>query len=285
MSVQVPLMQKSDMTYQAFWRPLTVLYPEREAQWIGRVIMEECYGLTQSDIIMGKVERLNEQGLTAIQQRLLKGEPIQYVVGWAAFGDNLFMVDPSVLIPRPETLWLCRAVSETIGIIPRSVLDIGTGSGCIAITIAIDRPTAMVTAWDISNDALDLARRNAFQLEADVDFVHQDALCPPNDHNLWNVIVSNPPYICRQEQTAMEHNVLDFEPHLALFVPDEDPLLYYRSIAHYAIQALTDDGTLFFEINPLYANELGDLLLDTGFKTVKIYQDDYDKDRYIIAWK
>jgi len=273
------------MTFQAFWRPLTELYPEREAQWIGRIIMEECYGLAQSDIIMGKVERLDDRVLTIIQQRLLKGEPVQYVVGWAVFGDNRFMVNPSVLIPRPETLWLCHAVSETIGIMPRAVLDIGTGSGCIAITIALDRPTAMVTAWDISNDALDLARRNALRLEADVDFVHQDALCPPDDHDLWNVIVSNPPYICRQEQEAMECNVLDYEPHLALFVPDNDPLIFYRSIARYAIQALTADGMLFFEINPLYAEALGDLLLDTGFKAVKIYQDDYNKDRYIIAWK
>lgn len=273
------------MTYQAFWRPLTAIYPEGEAQWIGRLVMEMVYGLTQSDIIMGRVEALDEPVLLAIQQRLLKGEPVQYVVGMADFGDHQFLVSPAVLIPRPETLWLCRAVSEGIGIMPEAVLDIGTGSGCIAITIALSRPTAMVTGWDISNEALDLARRNALRLEAKVDFEHQDMLCPPDDHNTWNAIVSNPPYICLQEQAAMEPNVLEHEPHLALFVPDDDPLLYYRSIAHYAIQALTADGALYLEINPLFASQLGDLLLDTGFKEVKIYQDDYGKDRYIIAWK
>jgi release factor glutamine methyltransferase len=273
------------MTYQAFWQPLTALYPEREAQWIGRYVMEVNFGLTRSDIIMDKVETLDETLLTTIRQRLLDGEPVQYVIGKADFGERQFRINAGVLIPRPETLWLCHAVGDAIGDEPRSVLDIGTGSGCIAITIALDRPAASVAAWDISDQALSLARENASLLRASVDFEHQDMLTPPEDSERWDAIVSNPPYICQQEQATMERHVLDHEPHLALFVPDDDPLLFYRSIARYAIKALKPDGALCLEINPLYARQLDDMLQETGFRQVTIHQDDYDKDRYIIAWK
>ena len=271
------------MTFKEFWQPLTARYDEGEAQWIGRLVMEVYHGLSTSDIIMGKTGQIDEQVLRDQQQRLLKGEPVQYVVGKADFGEHLFMVGPSVLIPRPETLWLCKAVEESIGIMPRSVLDIGTGSGCIAITIAIDRPTASVTGWDISSDALNIARMNAQRQQADVTFERQDALHLPHHKQMWDAIVSNPPYICQQERASMEQHVVDFEPALALFVPDDDPLLFYRSIARYAIDALTPEGRLYFEINPLYAEALGDLLLDIGFSQVRICQDDFGKNRYIIA--
>lgn len=271
------------MTFKEFWQPLTARYDEREAQWIARLVMELSYGLSTTDILMGDVAHINEQQLRSQQQRLLKGEPVQYVVGEAPFGDHLFMVGPGVLIPRPETLWLCKAVEESIGIMPRSVLDIGTGSGCIAITIALDRPTASVTGWDISPDALNIARMNAERQMADVTFEREDALHLPHHKEMWDAIVSNPPYICQQERATMEQHVLDYEPALALFVPDDDPLLFYRSIARYAIDALTPEGRLYFEINPLYATPLGDLLLDIGFSQVRICQDDFGKDRYIIA--
>ena len=278
------------MTFREFWQPLTVVYPEDEARWIGRFVFEEKYGFSHADLLMGRETSIDENELLELQRRLLTGEPVQYVVGLAPFGGRLFKVTPAVLIPRPETLWLCNAVSGY-----HNVLDIGTGSGCIAITIALaekkeDRVSpcesvAKLTAWDISSEALDVARANAERLHADVTFEQQDALCPPDDVARWDAIVSNPPYICEQEKTMMEHNVLNFEPHLALFVPDDDPLLFYRAIGQYAVKAMCPDGRLFLEINPLYAHAICDMLLAQGFTNAHIHQDDNQKDRYIVAWK
>ena len=271
------------MTFREFWQPLTTIYPEDEARWIGRFVFEVKYGLSHADLLMGKETSIDESGLQELQRRLLTGEPVQYVIGKASFGDLFFQVSPAVLIPRPETLWLCNAVSATAH--SRDVLDIGTGSGCIAITIALNTSAAHVTAWDISNEALAVARANAERLKADVAFEQQDILVPPDYTNRWDAIVSNPPYICEQEKSAMELNVLDFEPHLALFVPDNDPLLFYRAIGQYAIKALRPDGRLYLEINPLYASDLSDMLTAQGFSEAHIYQDDNQKDRYIVAWK
>ena len=273
------------MTYTEFWKPLTALYGEGEAKGMARLVMEIGFGLTTTDIVMGRTEELDERALLDIQRRLLTGEPVQYVIGEADFGGRQFMVSRHVLIPRPETLWLCRAVSRSVGGSRCNILDIGTGSGCIAVTIALDSPTAQVTAWDISDEALEMARKNAQRQEVQVNFERQDALCPPNDTEKWHAIVSNPPYICQQECKDMERNVLDHEPHLALFVPDDDPLLFYRSIARYAIKALKPGGTLYFEINPLYAEPLRSLLQNTGFQQAQIHQDDYGKERYIVARK
>ena len=273
------------MEYTEFWKPLTALYGEGEARGIARVVMEMAFGLTTTDIVMGRVAELDGEALLDIQRRLLTGEPVQYVVGEADFGNRQFVVNKHVLIPRPETFWLCQSVGTFIGSKPCRVLDIGTGSGCIAITIALDNPTAQVTAWDISGDALETARRNARRHEAQVNFEQQDALTPPDDNERWHAIVSNPPYICLQERKDMERNVLDYEPHLALFVPDDDPLLFYRSIARYAAKALKPGGVLCLEINPLYAEPLRHLLLDIGFPQAEIHRDDYGKDRYITAQK
>lgn len=164
-----------------------------------------------------------------------------------------------------------------------SLLDIGTGSGCIAITLALDLPGAKVTAWDISEEALDIARRNAEELGADVDFRLQDALNPPDDKAVWDVIVSNPPYICDRERAAMERNVLDHEPHTALFVPDDDPLLFYRAITRYARHALKPGGSLHFEINPLYTDDMREMLVDEGFSAIEIRNDQFGKERFIKA--
>ena len=273
------------MTYTEFWKPLTALYGEGEAKGMARLVIEIGFGLTTTDMVMGRVAELDEKKLFDIQRRLLTGEPVQYVVGEADFGSRQFVVNQHVLIPRPETLWLCQSAGKFIGSRPCEVLDIGTGSGCIAITIALNNPTAQVTAWDISDGALETARRNAQRQEAQVNFRQQDALTPPNDNEKWDAIVSNPPYICRQEQKDMERNVLYYEPHLALFVPDDDPLLFYRGIARYAIRALKPGGMLYLEINPLYAEPLCRLLQTIGFLQVEVHQDDDGKDRYITAQK
>ena len=171
------------------------------------------------------------------------------------------------------------------------ILDIGTGSGCIAITLALGIPGAKVTAWDISDDALHIAKQNAHTLGADVLFEKRDILnispssflLPPSSK--YSIIVSNPPYICHKEQSAMEKNVLEHEPHLALFVPDNDPLLFYRAIANYAIEALRTGGMLFFELNPVYANDTEKMIQELGFKNTELRKDQFGKLRFLKATK
>jgi release factor glutamine methyltransferase len=183
---------------------------------------------------------------------------------------------------------LCRWIisefrDESLEFRDCSILDIGTGSGCIAITLAADLPKAEVTAWDISGEALQVARENAKRLHFNVIFELADALNTPLDHERWDVIVSNPPYICNKEREAMEQNVLDYEPHTALFVPDDDPLLFYRAIAEYGNKALKSDGWLYFEINPLYAEPLRELLSAMSYQDLEIKNDQYGKQRFIRA--
>ena len=281
------------MTYNELWRQLTQVYEEGEAKAIARLMYEVRFGLMPADLFIGKDTQLstdNQILLEEITQRLLQQEPVQYVLGEAEFGGRTFHVEPGVLIPRPETYELCQWITEdgkrkTEG--ERcSILDIGTGSGCIACTLASEIPQAQVTAWDISDDALRIAAENAKRTNVHVSFEKVDALdIPLTSHSSpltpqIDIIVSNPPYICENERTVMEANVLEHEPELALFVPDSDPLLFYRSIAHYAAQTLKPNGQLFFEINPLYINEMKDMLLDEGFTHTEIRYDQFGKQRF-----
>ena len=162
-----------------------------------------------------------------------------------------------------------------------SILDIGTGSGCIAITIALALPQARVTAWDISTDALAIAAGNAHRLGASVRFEHQDALNAPDDEERWDVIVSNPPYICDKERADMSDNVLSYEPELALFVPDSDPLLFYRAIARYASKALKPGGRLLFETNTAYVHEVAQAMANEGFTAIEVRNDCFGKPRMV----
>ncbi len=274
------------MSYEELWKPLTKLYDAREAKAIARLVMEERFGLTMADVLCGKTG--DDAVLRHIQQRLLQGEPVQYVLGVAEFGGRQFRVAPGVLIPRPETLELCQWVQEERkeergerrGI---TILDIGTGSGCIACTLAAELPEAQVTAWDISEAALAIAQENAKRTNVHVSFEQVDALNIPLTPDKWDIIVSNPPYVCEQERAAMERHVLDYEPSLALFVPDDDPLLFYRAIADYARQSLTAGGSLFFEINPLYAEQLKSLLSAMSYHHIEVRDDQYGKPRMIKA--
>ena len=266
------------MSYEELWKPLTRLYDAREAKAIARLVMEDRFGLTMADVLCGKTG--DDAVLRHIQQRLLQGEPVQYVLGVAEFGGRQFRVAPGVLIPRPETLELCQWVEEERGI---TILDIGTGSGCIACTLAAELPEAQVTAWDISEAALSVARENAKRTNVHVSFEQVDALNIPPTSDKWDIIVSNPPYVCEQERAAMERHVLDYEPSLALFVPDDDPLLFYRAIADYARQSLTAGGSLFFEINPLYAEQLKSLLSAMSYHHIEVRDDLYGKPRMIKA--
>ena len=346
------------MTYNQLWKRLTAIYNEREAQAIVRTVLDALFGMSLTDICLGKVTQLSADDTTRLEkimQRLEKSEPVQYVLGAGWFAGRLFDVAPGVLIPRPETedlvKWACdeakekekednskeergkeekevskkgeapqkeeqllssplkeeeeglrkgkdasqkeeqhlssllksnKEVSEKGEEAPHpSILDIGTGSGCIAITVALALPQARVTAWDISTDALAIAAGNAHRLGASVRFEHQDALSAPDDEERWDVIVSNPPYICDRERADMSDNVLSYEPELALFVPDSDPLLFYRAIARYASKALKPGGRLLFETNTAYAHEVAQTMADEGFTAIEVRNDCFGKPRMV----
>jgi len=272
------------MTYHQFWHPLTAVCDEREARAVASWLLDVAFGLSLTDVAAGAVEGLQGeqlQQLTDMQQRLLQGEPVQYVAGVADFGPRQFMVSPAVLIPRPETYELCQWVAASGG---QRVLDIGTGSGCIACTLALDMPGATLSAWDISAEALHVARANAQRLGVHVAFELCDALhATPPEASLWHVIVSNPPYICRSERHHMQQQVTDHEPSLALFVPDDDPLLFYRAIARYALRALLPGGMLFFELDAAHATTTEQLLRDMGFSTVELRNDQFGRPRFLKA--
>lgn len=272
------------MTYNELCHRLTPIYGAGEARAIVRMVAEDEFGLSLTDIYMDKVSQLsadNRAKFEEIISRIANYEPVQYVLGHADFCGRRFSVATGVLIPRPETEMLIPMTGSGHND-SFTLLDIGTGSGCIAISAALEFPQASVTAWDISDTAIDIARRNAKSLGANVNIVKQDALAAPADSALWDVIVSNPPYICQNEQASMSHNVLDYEPATALFVPDGDPLLFYRAIAQYAVSALKSGGRLLFEINPLYVNDMGTMLSAMGYNhTVTI--DQYGRQRFIAA--
>ena len=281
------------MNYETLWQRLTDIYETGEAKAIVRLALEVRFGLTMTDILCGKIEKFTseeQKDLKHIIQRLETGEPVQYVLGEAEFGGRTFHVEPGVLIPRPETYELCQWIMDD-GRWKKedernaSILDIGTGSGCIACTLAAEMPDTEVTAWDISDEALRIATENAKRTNVHVSFEKVDVLNTPLLYKKglgmgFDLIVSNPPYICNKEREAMERNVLEHEPELALFVPDDDPLLFYRAIAHYAVNALNPSGELYFEINPLYVNEMKQMLSDEGFSHIEIRNDQFGKQRF-----
>ena len=270
------------MTYRELWRTLEPLYGNGEARAVTDYVLDVCFGLSKADIMCGAVEEMTAEKtaeLNKIFGRLTEGEPVQYVLGRAEFSGRWFNVRPGVLIPRPETEELCAWITaDSKASASPKVLDIGTGSGCIAITLQLDMPESKVTAWDISADALDVARENAKQLGANVNFVKQDALNAKPEGE-WDVIVSNPPYICEKEKKDMAVNVLEHEPHTALFVPDADPLLFYRAITRLAVQTLSKGGRLYFEINPIYADDTCHMMRAEGMTAVELRSDMYGKQR------
>lgn len=270
------------MTYRELWRTLEPLYGNGEARAVTDYVLDVCFGLSKADIMCGAVEEMTAEKtaeLRKIFSRLTEGEPVQYVLGRAEFSGRWFNVRPGVLIPRPETEELCAWITaDSKASASPKVLDIGTGSGCIAITLQLDMPESKVTAWDISADALDVARENAQQLGANVNFVKLDALNAKPEGE-WDVIVSNPPYICEKEKKDMAVNVLEHEPHTALFVPDADPLLFYRAITRLAMQTLSKGGRLYFEINPIYADDTCRMMQAEGMTAVELRSDMYGKQR------
>ena len=291
------------MTYDDIWRRLAGVYDQREARAVARMLVEEKFSLSFADIICGGVEALpdaDKQWIEAAVKRLEQGEPIQYVLGWAWFGGLKFNVRSGVLIPRPETEWLVDNICAhpaPSNDRPLRILDIGTGSGCIALSIKQRLPETYVEAWDISTEALSIAADNARSLGLDVVWRQQDALnitpnvlsTTPNDNSvvpdspLWDVIVSNPPYICERERTDMARNVLEHEPCTALFVPDTDPLLFYRAITRYAVGSLNEGGRMLFECNTLYAGDTARMMTDEGMTATQVYDDCFGKPRFAVG--
>ena len=262
-----------------------------EAKAIADAILQDVKGYTAVDLALyGHRELLaeTEERMRAIAQRVKDGEPLQYAIGKAYFHGRMYGVDTSTLIPRPETSQLVDMVADDYrNSRDARLLDIGTGSGCIAISLALDIRYSQVTAIDISPGALQMAESNAKALSAKVRFMQADALnlqTSPLRNATYDAIVSNPPYVLASERKSMDKRVTDYEPPTALFVPDSDPLIFYRAIAQYAQYALSDGGKLYFEINPLCADDLRKMLART-FDRVDIIKDYKGNNRFAICTK
>ncbi len=276
------------------WREgLTGLYNLNEAESITLLALNEITGFSKAKIKAFPEQEIGSdqtKQLAAILTRLKKGEPIQYTIGHTEFYGLPFKVNPSVLIPRPETEELVEWAITSVGggqFAVGSILDIGTGSGCIAISLKKNLPAFNVTAIDISDDALKIAGENARLNDVNIEFIKMDILSPekPFAFHLspFTSIISNPPYVTLHDKTQMHKNVTDFEPHTALFVPEDDPLVFYKAIADFAVKNLTPNGMLFFEINESYGKEIVELLAAKGFKSIELRKDMSGRDRMIGA--
>ena len=283
------------MTYSEIWHRIATSYEDGEARAIARILIEELFGLSYTDIVCGATDLLSADDtlrLDTAVRRIEQGEPLQHVLGYADFCGNHFGVNASVLIPRPETEWLVdegerlmNDASNATPSAPKRILDIGTGSGCIAISLKLRLGEAYVEAWDISEEALRTAESNAKALKAEVAFCKRDALRAEESVAPWDLIVSNPPYICDSERADMDDNVLLHEPHTALFVPDDDPLRFYRAIARYALRSLSNGGSLLFECNTRYAEATGEMMREMGFEDVTVNDDCFGLPRFVAGRK
>jgi release factor glutamine methyltransferase len=268
-------------------RELALLYKPSEARSIALWLIEFCTGLSRTSILTGSTLPPNQPDWEVLLARLRRYEPLQYVLGQTVFRELRFEVNPSVLIPRPETEELVALVLDTAlqagG--PLRLLDIGTGSGCIAVSLAAALPQSSVTAWDVSAEALAVAQRNA-ALNGVVIQVEEADILSENFRQsypqVFDIVVSNPPYVAQEEATQMHANVLDHEPHLALFVPDADPLVFYRAIAAFCQTHLAPRGYCFVEINERFGVETTQLFTNQGFAT-ELVKDFHGKDRFVKA--
>ena len=257
----------------------------QEVQAMIRIICEDVFNYDQVDVALRQESELPDfapQRITDIISRLSRYEPLQYVVGSARFHGHRFKVTPATLIPRPETEQLVDLIIDENSSSDLRVLDMGTGSGCIAISLARALKFAQVDALDVSRDALAIARENGVALKVKVRFFECDMLSP-QPAGRYDIIVSNPPYVCWSERESMAPNVRDYEPGQALFVPDNDPLLFYHAIVPYAAQSLDHAGRLYLEINQRFGDEIRRLLMDSGFDDVRIIEDSYGKVRFAAA--
>jgi release factor glutamine methyltransferase len=282
-------MKNSKVLYQEIVSGITLKEPREEIQSIAFVILESLSDASKMDIMSGKPIPFTEDAARTLQSYLKRtnaGEPVQYVVGEAYFFKRKFQVNSSVLIPRPETeelvqavlSWAIPAKNPSLGV---KILDIGTGSGCIPITLFHELANAEIYGTDISNAALSVALHNADLFQAKVTFIEHNVLKENLPLSDLDVIVSNPPYVTLSEKDQMSANVIDHEPHLALFVPDNDPLIFYKEIVRKSRTALRPDGLLAVEINERFGDAVSDLFQDSGFRDVEVLRDISEKPRVV----
>lgn len=268
--------------FKDYSQRLQVLYPPQEAESLSFWLFEHFMGLKRMDILQDKqvtADPAMEEAMTRLEQ----GMPIQYVTGSAPFYGRDFDVTSAVLIPRNETEELVHLIIAENPEQDLRILDIGTGSGCIPITLALEMNRPVLTALDISETALDVARRNADKYGVAIDFLQSDVLRDELPVYDLDLLISNPPYVRESEKKDMHINVLDHEPHLALFVPEEDPLIFYRIIAHKGLAALKPGGRLYFEINEALGAALLDMLSQMGYQHSMIRKDLNGRDRMVTA--
>ena len=272
--------------YTHIRQELSGYYADSETSAMAKWILTEVFNFSPLDLYAGKDMNFSSEMQSRVEdilERLKRYEPLQYILGETSFDGLSFVVTPAVLIPRPETVELVDWIVTDHPQKGVKVLDIGTGSGCIPISLAKRLQEPLVSAWDISPDALAVAQQNAVKNAVKVDYSRVDALGTDIPDIQVDVLVSNPPYIGVSEKKNMEQNVLDWEPELALFVPDDDPLLFYRHIADIGCKILSENGILYYEINQLYGPETVQLLVDKGYKKVELRKDLSGNDRMIKA--
>ncbi|MFM9985720.1 MAG: peptide chain release factor N(5)-glutamine methyltransferase [Flavobacteriales bacterium] len=261
------------------------VYSARESQNMTQLLFQHYLGWDRLTLQLHQGDRLSESEILQLQfalKRILKGEPIQYITKHAWFRGLDLIVGPGVLIPRPETEELVQLVlDENRQTKSPRILDIGTGSGCIALALKFARPDAQLTAIDISTEALTIARKNAENLNLKIEFVHADALSAPMMSEKFDVIVSNPPYVLESDKGFMSDNVLNHEPHNALFVADNDPLLFYRNILNWSRHLLTPDGFVACEMHESMEIPMAEMLLENGISSFSFHRDLQDKTRFV----
>lgn len=276
-------------TKESFFNDLKEIYNEREVKSLFEMVCESVFGLSRTDLLLKdtiEVSRDNALRINDALNELKKGNPIQYILGEADFFDLKFKVNEHVLIPRQETEELIHLIIKNS---PQAnkILDVGTGSGIIPITLKKELITPKVFGLDVSAEALKVAKQNALIHKAEVSFIDQNILDESNWGNLptdLDVLVSNPPYVLNSEKELMHHNVLEYEPHLALFVEDDNPLLFYKAITKFGIEKLKKGGALYFEINEQFGKETASLLKE-NFNSVDIVKDINGKDRFVYGIK
>ncbi len=284
-------MNLSDNTYKGVaeyvTKKLTNDFSFSEIQSLTNVIFTELLKVSKEERFLNPVSLITEGDLLLVIRavnRLLKSEPIEYIIGNAEFYGRTFKTNSNVLIPRPETEELCEwIIADFKTANSLSILDIGTGSGCIPITLAHELPQSSVLACDVSLDALEIAKQNAELNGVSVEFFQCDILKELPVTIKLDVIISNPPYVLQSDKAEMESNVLDYEPHIALFVDDNDPLIFYKKIAKHALDTLTENGKLYFEIHERYSNEVLQLLESMNFVNIEVRKDAQGKERMVKA--
>ncbi|OOB81888.1 peptide chain release factor N(5)-glutamine methyltransferase [Flavobacterium columnare] len=275
-----------------FAEELQKIYDEKEVESFFTLLLEAFHGMKRIDFALNPQLELDALQLLqweTVLDQLKQEKPIQYILGETDFFGMSFYTNEYTLIPRPETEelvdWIIQTVSTTKKGEKVRILDIGTGTGCIAISLAKNIPMAEVYAIDVSLKALEVAKRNAKRNNVTIEFIHQDLLILESLETTFDIIVSNPPYVRNLEKLEIKKNVLDYEPHLALFVEDTDPLIFYKKIAQLALKSLSKKGCLFFEINQYLGKEMIELMEDFGFENINLHKDIYGNDRMLLGHK